>query len=253
MAITFEQFSSSGSAVGAGLFIPVADLPGVTSSELNGTPSGTEKALFAILNKVYNVLSPSNFDKLGFSVAKPNPTGVAADTVNQNYTLSNQLMIDLSTLSVDQVPVPSAGANSGVGDIPLASVFPGASAVAASGAVAGAGIVLLNSELSAYAAPAAATAVSGDGRQYLASLIAYLAGEASVRDGSTASSVISKSRSAATGFTPPANWTQSTDPVTGINASDLPVLAFITITYSLTVQLILNQSTQTFDVNLATS
>jgi hypothetical protein len=253
MALGLEQFAASGSAVAAGLYIPVADLPGVTASELDGTPTGAEKAMFAILNAVYNTLSPSNFDKLGFSVAKPNPTGVAPDTINQNYTLTNQMMVDLSTLSVDQVPVPVAGANSGVGDIPLTAVFAGAASVAAAGAVAGAGIVIPNTEVSAYAGSAAATALAGDGRQYLASLMAYLVGKSNVRDASIASAVISKSRSAATGFTPPANWTQAVDPITGIASADLPTLAFFSITYSVTIQMVLNQATQTFDVNVVTS
>lgn len=249
--LAFEQFSAAGVAAAAGLFVPVADLPGVLAAELDGSAAGRDKALLAILNRFYDVLSPSNFDKLGFSVSKPNPTGQGTDLIAQNYSAVIQYAVNHEDGMVDMVPVPTAGANLGVGAIALDDLFPNAAAVVAAGATT-AGIVIPNTEVAAYGGPAAAV-IPADARPYLASLYHYLVVESTSRSANDASAVTTKSRGSATGFTPPAAWTQAVDPVSGIAAASLPKMSFFSVSFSLTVQLLLNQTTQTFDVNTVTA
>lgn len=249
--IDFEQFSEAGTAEAAGLFVPISDLPGLDALELDGSTLGSDKAVLAILNAFYDTLSPSSFDKLGISVSKPNPVGQGSDLIAQNYSAIFDFMADHETLSLDVIPEPVTGVNSGVGVVALADIFPNATAVAAAGATT-AGIVIPNTEVGDYGAPVAAS-IPSDARQYLASLYHYIVSEAVTRTAETASGITAKSRGAATGFTPPPAWTATTDPISGVTALDLPKLSFFRVTLSITVQLLLSQETQTFDVNSVTS
>jgi hypothetical protein len=249
--ISFEQFDAAGTATDAGLFIPVADLPGVDAAELDGTTAGSDKAVLALLNVFYNTLSPTAFDKLGISVAKPNPTGQGSDLIAQNYSMVVDYLVDHEAQAIEMIPVPTTGTQDGVGAIALADLFPTAAAVAAAGATT-AGIVIPNDELAGYGAPLAAS-IPADARGYLSSLYHYIVGEADVRSADTASAITAKTRGAATGFTPPPAWTQATNPVSGIAAADLIKRSFFRTTLSITVQLLLDQETQTFDVNSVTS
>lgn len=249
--LNIEQFSTTGTATAAGLLIPVADLPGIDAAELDGSVAGRDKAVLALLNAYYDTISPANFDKLGIAVAKANPTGAGNDLVNQNYSATFDYYVDHETETVAMVPVPTAGVNDGVGAIALTDLFPGATAVAASGATS-AGILIPDTDVSTYGGPAAGT-IPADARDYLTALYHHIVVDAPVRSATEQSAVINSSRGSATGFTPPAVWTQPSDPVSGIAAADLPKSSFFRVSFSMTMQILLNQTTQEFDVNSVTA
>lgn len=245
--LNIEQLSAAAAATNDGLFVPVDDLPGLDATELDGTPEGESKLIFAILNAVYDTLNPVNFDKLGFGVTKPNPTGTGADLINQSFGLSAQYMANLADNTIGMIPVPASGTNAEVGKIALTDIFPGADEIASGATSGGAGIVIPDSEIGDFGAPTADT-IGDDFRQYLASLYLWMIGSAAIR-GSAPSAIVNASVGAATGFNPPAAWTADTNPVSGIDAADLSRRAFFSRQFSLTVNLKLNQADQTFDVN----
>lgn len=249
--LNIEQFSTTGTATAAGLLIPVADLPSIDAAELDGSVAGRDKAVLALLNAYYDTISPANFDKLGIAVAKANPTGAGNDLVNQNYSATFEYYVDHETETVAMIPVPSAGANDGVGAIALADLFPGASAVAAAGATS-AGILIPDADVATYGGPAAGS-IPTDARDYLVALYHHIVIDSPVRSGSVQSAVINSSRGSATGFAAPATWTQPTDPVSGLAAADLPKSSFFRVSFSMTMQILLNQTTQEFDVNSVTA
>ncbi|MDX2215293.1 MAG: hypothetical protein SFY66_18660 [Oculatellaceae cyanobacterium bins.114] len=258
MTLAIEYFSTSGNATAAGVYIPIASLPGLTSTELeSGDADKESKVLLALCNKIFDVLNPTNFDKLGFAVTKGQPTGAGTDIINQNYSYTNTFVVNHAANTLLQIPVPSSGSFSDVGKFRIVEVFPNAVAVAASGSVAGAGIVI--NALTAYGGPTQSEVSSsigdadGDDRQWFAALLQMLVNDSTVRTTDTASAVIVKSRSNAAGVAPSTAFTDATNPTTGITSAQLPLRSFFSITYSITLQLALNQATQTFDVRHVTA
>jgi len=73
------------------------------------------------------------------------------------------------------------------------------------------------------------------------------------RSADDASAVTNTTKGSATGLTPPSAWTDDTDPTTGLVAADLPKYSFFNVSYGITFQLLLDQLTQTFDVNNVTT
>lgn len=254
MALLIEYFSAAGNAVAAGVFIPIAALPGILNGgELAvGQAARESKILLSICNGIFVTLNPTNFDKLGFAVTKGQPAGAGTDIINQNYSYTNQFMVNHAANTLLQIPVPTTGSFANVGKFRIVEVFPGAVTVAAGGAVAGPGIVI--PELDEYGGPTqAAVAASivdadGDDRQWFAGLLQMITDQSTVRTTTDASAVIVKSRSNAAGVTPTPAFTDSTNPTTAILAADLSRRSFFSVTYSMTLQLELNQTTQTFDV-----
>jgi hypothetical protein len=257
LMLSFEYFDAAGAAVADGVFIPTSDLLGVEDTELEAGDADKEsKVALALLNVLYETLSLVNFDSLGWAVSKGNPTSAGADLINQGYSVTNTYAVDFATASVGQLPVPSAGANADVGLFGLFDLFPNAAKVAAAGNTSGAGVLIPSADIAAYGAPVHASVTIGageDNRDYLAALVNYLAAELTLRTGVDASAVTNKSRGSATGLTPPADWTDATNPTTGLDSADLPKYSFFSVAYGFTFQLLLDQSTQTFDVNHVTT
>lgn len=254
MALLIEYFSAAGNAVNAGVFIPISALPGILNGgELaTGQAARESKILLSICNAIFVTLNPSNFDKLGFAVSKGQPTGAGTDIINQNYSFTNTFMVDHAANTLLQIPFPTSGSFINVGKFTILEVFPGSVAVAAGGAVSGPGIVI--PELDDYGGPSQAIVTNfiadpdGDFRIWFAALFQMILNESTVRTGTDASAVIVKSRSNAAGVTPTPAFTDVVNPTTAILATDLVRRSFFSITYSMTLQLELNQTTQTFDV-----
>jgi len=255
--LSFEYFDAAGAVVADGVFIPVSDLLGIEDTELEAGDADKEsKIALALMNVLYETLSPANFDSLGWAVSKGNPTSAGADLINQGYSVTNTYAVDHGAGTVTQLPTPTAGANQDIGLFGLVDLFPNAAKVAAAGNTPGAGVLIPSADIAAYGAPVHASVTIGageDNRNYLAALINYLAAELTLRSGSDASAVTAKSRGSATGLTPPANWTAEADPITDLAAADLPKYSFFSVAYGFTFQLLLDQSTQTFDVNHVTT
>lgn len=257
MAYSFQYLNASGTAAADGVYIPVAALPGVLASELAAAepaPAKAGKVLLALLNRIFAILSPSTFGKLGLAVAMAAPAGVAPNIWNQSFTMNWQKMVNLDTNTIEQIPVPTSGANSGIGKFSVLDVFPSAAKVASGDSLSGAGIVIPTSALTPNTSLTHAgltISATSDNREWFMALLDHLAIDADVRSATQQSAIIAATASQIGASAIPANFTQATDPVSGILAADLQRRGLITRTLSYTIQIVGNQTTQTFDVNVA--
>lgn len=245
MALQFFDVAG-GTASFDGIFIPVANLPGVTASEL-ATAEGTKRisrVVAALLEQIYTVLSPTNFRKLGFAVTKTNPS-VVGNSLSITYGTTIQRLSNTGSGTTTMIPVPTTGTNSGQGDFALFDVFSGSTIVDSADVIAGAGVILPYSELQGYGAPQwSGLDIGGgeDNRDLLAAIISYLHDSADVivRTNSVLSAVTNRSVSAPQLVVMPstAYFTAVTNvnPTTGLSTSDIDINAIFSRTYSMTVQ-----------------
>lgn len=251
----FEFHDAAGSATADGVFIPLTALFGLTSAELADAEPGhlkLGKSVLAILEKIYQVMSPTAFNKLGFTVSRANPTGAGANAINQNFGATAQKLLNFDTDTITQIPEPSTGANAGLGSFSIADIFPGAAVVAAAGAVGGAGIVIPTALLTSYSSLTHAGLVisgSSDNRDWMAALFDFMGNELPLRTATVASAIVATSASAIAAAAIPANFIQATDPISGIAPADVPRRGLVSRSYSFTIQQLLNPVTQTYDVN----
>ncbi len=253
--LNIEYFDASGNATEAGIFIPVSNLPGIQASELATAASGKEsKAILAIHNALYAYFSDLATLPLGVVVGKTAPSGAGLDFVNVSFTSTFNYLVNHESGTVGPVPVPTTGTNTGLGGLELIDVFPAAAKVAASGSTGAAGILIPTSELIPYGSPSQASlAVNADSRSWFAALSLYMAVESTLRTTADASAVVTRSVGAGVGASFPTAWTQPTNPVSGIAAADLPKRSLISRSFGLTIQLLLDQETQQFDVRSVTA
>jgi hypothetical protein len=250
MALSLEYFDAAGSAVAAGVFIPISDLPGIEATELaaaQSTANKEAKALLALMNATATYLAV-NSGLLGITLTQNNNSNAGPNLINLNYTLGWEKLADVESNAITQIPVPSAGANAGVGDFGIADVFPNAAKVAAAGAVAGAGIVVTDTALAAYGAAAPTVGAGEDNRAWFAALFDHMA-EADVREiGITQSAVVTAALGSLGATIVPADFYAATDPTSDVVEADLPKLGLMTRSTAISIQVQLNQSTQKFDV-----
>jgi hypothetical protein len=89
-------------------------------------------------------------------------------------------------------------------------------------------------------------------RQWFMAVIRYLFAEVPIRVANTTqSALITKTLNDLTPFVLPADATASTNPTTGIDPNDLNQLDIYVRPIQFTVQYLLNEVTQTFDVRVA--
>lgn len=260
MSLDIQYFDAAGTSTIAGVFIPLLALTGIVSTELaDSEPIATKegKVILSLLNRIFDVVSQPSFIALGLTITKNTPAGTGANRISQTFSATYQKLVDLSSNTVELIPVPSVGANAAVGDFSLLDIFPNAEKVAAAGAVSGAGIVIATSPLADYDSEMIQAnitiGVSSDNRNYISALLTYIAVSSILRSASVVSAITALTNSAIGAIAIPANFTQPTDPVSGILAADLPKLGLITKTLSFTVELELNNTSQTFDVRVATT
>ena len=239
------------------LFIPVADLPGVNAAELaagESTANKEAKAILGLWNQLFNIASPAAFGRLGLTVTKSTPAGGgSADLVNLTFSSTAQRLVNLASNSIAVVPVPTAGANSGVGDFALTDIFPGAAKVAAAAATGGAGVAIPWTLIEAFGGAAYAgadIAAGNDNRMELFALLESIANGATPRAADAESAIITRTLSAPASATIPVNYYQAADPVAGVVQADLAKLGLLSRTTALTIQVALNQTTQVFEVNV---
>ena len=259
MSLALEYFDAAGTATADGVFIPIANLPGLDAVELAAAePIETKesKVLLALLNQIYDTISPTAFSALGLTMSKSTPTGGgAADLVNLSFGSTWQKLVNLDTDTVSAIPVPTAGANVGLGDFGVADIFAGAAKVDAAEAVAGAGVVINTSGLTPYSSLSHAdltVAAGEDNRGWFMALVDHMATDTNVRSAAIATGITAATRGNVGAQVIPADFTAATDPTTGISSTDLPKLGLITRTLSWTIQVALNQATQLFEVNAVT-
>ena len=245
--------ASQGNGVVAGLFIPIANLPMMTAGEFaigESQAKKESKALLGIGTALYDYYTANSANILGFSASR-SQSSVSDGIVNWQYSFTSQKVAYQSDSTFDVLPLPGTGTYSGIGAIKLDSVFPNAAVIAAEGAISGEGLLIPNSMILG----GADAALNADKRDYLEGLLtAIAAGGVTLRSISTASAVTTLSNpSNYSAFTLAAAATDATNPTTGLTSSDIGKIATVQKTVSYTVQLIMNDSTGTFDVNSVVS
>ena len=259
MVLTFFDgavAAGGGNGVLAGLFIPVADLPGVSGGEFAaGESQATKegKALLAMSNAVFDYYTANSANIVGLLATRAKAS--ASDSLdNLTFTFQHQYVAKLSDGSFGQIPLPTAGANSGVGGYAIQNIFAAAVDVAAEGAISGEGVVIPYADLADYGGSAPAAISNGnDNRDLVAAMSRAIASLVTIRDASNASAVTVATQATSSSFTLAAAATAAADPTTGLVAGDLPKISTTQMSTSYTIQVALNQSAQTFDVNVVTA
>lgn len=238
--LAFELDDAAGTAVAAGVFIPVADLWNVSGAELVAVDAQS-RLISGLLEVMANPDGPMAAieNKLGFASTYPNPTGAGTNVINQTVTLAVNFVADLSDNTIDILPTPV----SGVGAITIDDVFPGAEVVAAAGATPGAGIVIPTALLQDYGGPAQGDIdVTEDSRAWFNALVLYMADNAAVRTASEASAVIAANATlTASGALP--NAAQIT--ASGLTADNNVTQLVLTRGVSITVQKVIDTEAET--------
>jgi hypothetical protein len=210
------------------------------------------KSVYALLEKAYTVLAPTTFNKLGFTTAKASPAGAGTDLINQNYSFTAQKVANYDSDTMTMIPLPSSGTNSGLGKFAIADLFTGAAKVAAGGAIAGAGFLIPTALLTAYSslthAGLTVSAVS-DNRDWFHALLDWLGNSVALRSTTQASAITARTAGSPTASAPSGTLIATTNPTSGLLAAETDRQAILSKSYSITVQLVLNSATQTFDVN----
>jgi len=250
MVLSCDYLQAGELASHEGIYIPATDLPGVDAAELITDPATEGKVTLALLNALATV-DPA---PLGFSVTAGTTTGAGPSILNQGFTLAWQLVTNLTTGTIAPAPLPIEGANLGAGGLAVTDVFPGAVKVAAAAAAPAAGIVISTDQLAEYGPVVHASLnLASDSRALWAALADTLGAALALRTGETASAIVARTLGSVGSQTIPAAWTAATDPLSGLAAADLPSLGLITRSVSVSIQLELNQTTQTFDVRAVTN
>lgn len=251
----YEAAAVSPSGASDGVFIPIADLPGVVAGELAAAEDTGKKVAKAILGALQGIANTLPSNALGLTVTRATASP-GTDLTNNILTLTSQFYVDHETKQMDSLPVPSAGANSGVGGVAITDVFPNAEKIAADGAISGEGFLIPTANIAMYGAPAhGAIALANDSRLWFMGLAQWLTVDSNfaIRSPSQASGIVARSRGGTAAVTLPANATAATDPTTDLAASDLSKISVLQHSFSVTVQTIMDQAAQTFDVNVVSS
>lgn len=254
MTLNFEYFETDGTAVAAGVFIPISDLIGISAGEFADSQSvATKDAKLAY--SLANIFTNGDLaSALGLSAIANNIAGQSAVLSSKSYSFTVQYYADQESDVVDVLPLPIIGNQVGVGEVAFEDLFPNSVKVAASGATVGEGVLIPTSLVNDFGAPLQASLnLANDCRSYIGALIRYMISVIPVRSASVASAITAKALNPTTGVTLPAIATDATNPTTSINSADLPKLDFFSKTMTFTIQRIENESTQSYDVNVATA
>ena len=250
-----EIHPAAGTSGHDGVFIPYNALPGVQESELADSEAVAvreSKVYKAVLVALHNGISES--EPLGLQSALEVPSGTAEQSITQSYSLTVQRLVFADADYTALIPPATAGANSGAGLITMNDVFPGAVKVAQGAALSMAGVVIRTSVVAERTTLTQATIGSelGDDRDWLAALMLALgrlqARTVTIPSAVTVSQLGNYSTSALS-----AEQTAATDPTTGVAGTDALHRLLLTRTATVTVELLLDQSSQSFDVNVVTA
>jgi hypothetical protein len=253
--MSFEYFDASGTAVADGVFIPLTGVSGLLAAELASGQAADlklSKCVYALLEKAYEIMSPTAFRKLGFTTAKASPAGAGTNLINQNFSFTAQKVAKYDTDTITMIPLPTSGANNGLGKFSISDLFAGATKVAAGGAVAAAGFLIPTALLTNYSSLThAGITISGtsDNRDWFAALLDWLGNAVALRSATVPSAITARSASAPSATNPSGDLIAATNPTSSIPSDQVDRHAILSKSYSITVQLALNPSTQTFDVN----
>ncbi|NJR73300.1 MAG: hypothetical protein HC773_05585 [Scytonema sp. CRU_2_7] len=265
MATTFQGLTFADAAiVGAGvdgIFIPLAALPGLLSTELADAQANHlkySKAIASICEKLIASITTLGFEgAISFSATKPNPAGAGLNLFNQSYNFSYIKVLDLQGQEIVEIPVPTTGTNLGIGDVDITDIFASAAKISAGDDISGAGVIVATSLLTPYSSishPGLTINGSTDNREAISALIAWLGNGTLVRSTTDASGITARTlQTPPTIAAIPAAFTALPNPTSGILAAETIVRSTITRTVSITVNFLLNSTSQSFDVNSVTA
>lgn len=235
------QYCDDAAAVDSpGIFIPRSEITGLIANSELLSANRERKVAYGICNAVYEGLNALT-NKLGIAATRPSLVGAGDNKVNQQFTLTAQLMANHTNSAISPIPLPTGNA----GKVSIANLFPTAADTAGYGGGAetpGAGVVIPHTLVQGYGAAVPNNLATGDHRDWLIALYFSMLAQL---EPSTA--LVTSARGNAVGVTPPANFTGA-NAVTGLVAADLPLRSFFSTTFSFTFQLALNQQNQDFDL-----
>ncbi len=252
--------TGGGNATADSIVIPQTDLAafGVTAPEMTADDTGLARAVWGFLKAVQaEDLSAA----LGFTKpASPTVTKIEGQFDNRSYSVTIQKYVDYQDGANGVVPLPTSGANSGLGGFALTDIFPNAVKVAAAGAVAAESLLIASADLTAIISSinhAGIDITAGqDNRELLGAIYEMFAEQLSLRDASTASAFIGLARgNLGQVAVIPAAYIAPSDPTSDLdatNASDGQV-AVLSKTHTVTIQTEDDLSNDTIDVRVVTS
>lgn len=251
----FNAYTGSGTASNAGVFIPLADLPGLTQSELATTGSTLEGHLiYAVLNALYLSMSPMTI--LGIvNLSKSQPTGNATGRFSESIGFAYQRLLNYKTGAISAIPLAISGSEAGMGTVTIEDIFPSGEIVAQGGSIPGAGVVVPNSLIADYGAGILNNAGS-DARSWVGAIMSAMAAVATVRSTTVESAVTSRTLVSAirsTGVAIPANWYDPSNPLTNISVSDLGWLRVIQDQVTIEYELTIDPDNQTVSLSVRTA
>jgi len=242
MAISF--FDASGVAAADGLFIPITDLPGITSTELASGEASNKRHSKVLFSLLYKLFGGYNTAHLGFYISKLKPS-VSGDFVNQSFLVKTQLVINAISNNIDVIPVPVSGDNDGIGDFSLTDYFVGASILDSADNTGGAGVLIPLADLAQHGGTA--TTLSTDDRKLLFALISLItfSNDFAVRSANpvVSSAIIAKANSSIALVELPASAYAVTNPTTALLTANKDRQLILQRDYTFTLQLSLSALT----------
>ncbi len=216
-----------------GVFIPIANLQGITAGELanNQTDILWEgKIIYGLVNQLFARLT--GLSPLGIvSITKGSPSGTGTNRFTETVSFITQFIQDYSTRTFYPVPLPP----STVGKASIADIFPNASLVTDGGAISGAGILFPHSLANTYGA-VTPSSVSVDSRDWIFAIMHAAIVESTLRTSSVASAITNRTNllnNRVAGLAIPTTYYDASNPTSGILAANTPHLRLIQETLSL--------------------
>lgn len=252
MPLNVEYVASGANASAESIHFPLSSLVGITSGEVDGSESQPErdnKFMLGVLLGLNSEVANASPSPLGMATARGNLVGAGSDLLNQNVAFTFSSVANFADGSIDVYPLPS----SDDGLMPLSSAFSNIEKVSGTAAASNDGLSVAYSDLEAFGSFMSFSNLtfngSQDHRALTRALMAWMIENADLRGGNTASAVVSKGRSNATGIAPPGNITD----ITSLTESQLITRGFLNVSFNATMQYRINPSQQTYDVNVSTS
>lgn len=242
--------ADSENGVVAGVFIPVADLPGISDGEFAVNQSAIlkeGKAIYGLSNAIYSGLSALSA-LTGLTITKGNPSGTGVNRFTESFTLVFQWLTNFSTRNFDPVPLN----NNELGKVTIANIFPTAELIQAEGEIPEEGLLIPFSITNTYGGDLPVNTTT-DARDWIYAVFLAMVAESTLRTTSVESAITNRSNlltQRVAGLLIPANYYGS-EPITGLLAADLPHSRIFTDTLLIEYEVETNPQTQTVEVKVA--
>ena len=249
-----DIFTTATNATHDGIFLPLADLPGLELSDLSlGVGVLEGKLAYALLNSVFETVGL--ITPLGFPTPeKSDPQGTGTNRYTEQITLRIYRLLDLRTQTISLPSLPTTGTYQGQGGLTLTDIWPGAAYLETGDSSGGAGVLIPDAWLADYGATGGDPAL--DSRGWVAAFLVALNHTVAVRSPSVASAITRKTDPTTIrllGLTIPAEWVDATNPTTGIAPADLPYLRLVQEAVAIEYEILTTPDTQTYEVRVATT